>query len=321
MSAMLRALAGFAFCAALSAQPPFPSLNYRSVPDWPRPPAYSNFQETAGVAVDAANHVFVFHRGRHPVMEFDANGTFVRGWGDDVFNHAHSIRVDSEGNLWTADDGAHTVLKLNRNGRVLMVFGRWRSPSDATSAMPDGSAGGALRGLRDEGVVRFNRPTDVAIGPNGDVYVADGYGNSRVVKFDKNGRFLKEWGKRGSAPGEFHTPHSIVVDSRSRVYVADRENYRIQVFDADGKFLEQWRDLGAPWGLAFTPDQHLMMADGYNNRIVKLTMSGKVVGAFGSHGKQPGQFHYCHQLAVAPDGTVYTSEILNWRAQKFVPVR
>jgi DNA-binding beta-propeller fold protein YncE len=299
--------------------PTFPPLSYRAVPGWPQLPPHWYQQETAGVAVTPGNHVYVLHRGRHPILEFDSDGWFVRGFGDGLFDRAHSIRVDRDGNLWTVDDGSHTVLKMDKHGRVLMVFGRFRLPSDAPGSMPDGSAGGALRGLRDEGIIRFKRPTDVAVGPGGDIFVSDGYGNSRIVKFDKEGRFVKEWGRRGGGPGEFHTPHSVVVDEKGMVYVADRENYRIQVFDADGKFVSQWRDIGSPWGLALTNDGNLLMSDGYNNRVLKLTKSGRVVGAFGSHGKQPGQFHYCHQLAAGPDGAVYTAEILNWRAQKFVP--
>ena len=234
---------------AALAQPPVPPMNYQVVADWPRVPTGWNLKETAGVAVDSYNHVYVFHRGDHPIMVFDAEGWFVRSFGDGMFDRPHSIRVDGEGNIWTADDGSHTVLKMDRFGRVRMVFGRWRTTSDAPSTMPDGSAGGALRGLRDEGVIRFNRPTDMAVGPNGDVFVSDGYGNSRVVKFSKDGRMLKEWGKRGSGPGEFHTPHSIVVDKQGRVYVADRENYRIQVFDSEGNFQREWKGIGSPWGL------------------------------------------------------------------------
>jgi len=298
----------------------FTPLNYKLDQEWPQLPQQWNTMETAGVAVDPqSSHVLVFHRGPHPILEFDHKGLFVRAWGDGLFDRPHSIRFDNEGNIWAVDDGSHTVVKMDRQGRVRMVLGRFRTTSEAKSTMPDGSAGGSLRGLRDEGIVRFFRPTDLAFAANGDIYVADGYGNSRVVKFSKDGKFLKEWGKRGSGPGEFHTPHSIAVDKAGNVYVADRENYRIQVFDADGRYLTQWKEIGSPWGLALTKDNHLFMSDGYNNRIVKLSLDGKIVGAFGSHGKQPGQFHYCHQLAVAPDGAVYTAEILNWRAQKFLP--
>jgi DNA-binding beta-propeller fold protein YncE len=296
-----------------------PALNYRVDPDWPLLPPGKNFKETAGVAVDSFNHVYVFHRSDEAILVFLPNGTFQRSFGHGLFDRPHSVRIDREGIVWAVDDGAHTVIKMDRGGRVRMVLGRYRTTSDAKSTMPDGSAGGALRGLRDEGVVRFHRPTDVAFGPNGDIFVADGYGNSRVVKFSKDGKFLKEWGKRGSAPGDFHTPHSIAVDKQGRVYVADRENYRVQVFDSEGTFVSEWKGIGSPWGLELTGDNHILMADGYNNRVVKLTLAGKPVGAFGSHGKTPGQFHYCHQLAAGPDGAIYTAEILNWRPQKFIP--
>lgn len=306
--------------AAGAVQAQFPPLNYRVVPEWPNLPQHANFMETAGVATDARGHVYVIHRGKNPVMEFEAGGFFVRAWGDGLFDRPHSIRVDKEGFLWTVDDGSHTVLKMDPvNGRVRMVLGRYRQTSDAKSAMSEPTVAPEFRGSRDEGVIRFNRPTDIAFGPNGDIFVADGYGNSRVVKFDKNGKFLKDWGKRGAGEGELNTPHSIAVDQQGKVYVADRENYRVQVFDSEGKFLSQWRNIGSPWGLALTPDNHMMMTDGYNNRVVKLTMDGRIVGAFGSHGKLPGQFHYCHQLAVDAAGAVYTAEILNWRPQKFVP--
>jgi DNA-binding beta-propeller fold protein YncE len=307
------------FFFGIGALAQFPQLNFMPVPEWPQLPPGWNLKETAGVAVDARNHVFVLHRGDNPILEFDRNGWFVRGFGHSLFDRAHSIRVDAQGNIWTVDDGSHTVVKLDASGRVRMVFGRWRTASDAQSGQAYSGLGGAMKGDRDETHVRFKRPTDVAIGPNGDIFVSDGYGNSRVVKFSPDGRLLKIWGERGKEPGQFDTPHSILVDRQGKVYVADRENYRIQVFDGNGTFLQQWNHVGSPWGLAMSPDQHIYMADGYNNRVVKLTLEGKVVGSFGSRGKLPGQFTYAHQIAVGPDGHVYTAEILNWRAQRFVP--
>ncbi|MBI3683858.1 MAG: hypothetical protein HY235_26080 [Acidobacteria bacterium] len=307
--------------ALLAAQSSFPPLHLKPAGNWPQLPDGWNFMETPGVAVDSREHAYVLHRGPHPIMEFDPQGRFVRSFGDGLFERAHAIRFDPEGSLWAVDDGGHTVMKMTPRGRVLMVLGRFKRSSEAKGGLDESPLArqSGMRGLRDEEILRFNRPTDVAFAANGDFYVSDGYGNSRVVKLAKDGRVLKMWGKRGINPGEFNTPHSIAVDRQGRVYVADRENYRIQVFDAEGKFLQQWTHVGSPWGLAITPDQTLYMADGYNDRVLKLDLNGKVQGAFGGPGKLPGQFFYVHHLSVSPSGTVYTAEILNWRPQKLSP--
>ena len=298
----------------LLAQSNLPELAYRVVPDWPHLPAAWNFRETPGIAVDGRQHVFVVHRGEHPIMEFDDKGKFVRSFGDTLFDRAHAVRFDRDGNLWAVDDGSHVVVRLDAEGHVKMVLGRFRKPGAAVTPAHPGS-----KGIRDEDVLLFNRPTDIAFAPNGDFYVSDGYGNSRIVKFSKDGRFLKTWGTKGTGKGQFDTPHSVAVDEQGRVYVADRENYRIQIFDAEGQFLQQWSHVGAPWGLYLTPDQSLYMADGYNNRVLKLNVEGKILGSFGLPGKAPGQFSYVHHLSVGSDGAIYTAEILNWRPQKFVP--
>jgi len=286
---------------AVVAQNNPPALPYKVDPAWPELPAGWNFMETPGISVDARGHVYVITRADHPVREFDSDGKYIRSFGDGLYERAHAVRVDPEGYIWTVDDGGHTVLKLDTAGRVRMVLGRFKASGDTQTL--------------------FDRPTDVAWGPNGDIYVTDGYGNSRVVKFNKEGRFLKAWGKKGKGESEFVIPHSIAIDSQGRVYVADRENYRIQVFDAEGTFLRQWTNVGSPWGLALTPDGYLYMADGYNGRVQKLNLEGQVLGSFGSYGKLPGQFQYVHHLAVGPGEVIYTAEILNWRPQKFVPAR
>jgi len=303
----------FLLACLLPAQTDFPPLSSKPVANWPHLPPASNFRETPGIAADPRGHVFVIHRGEHPIMEFDPEGKFVRAFGDTLFDRAHAVRFDPEGNLWAVDDGSHVVMRLDAEGHVKMVLGRYRKPGDSVTPAHPGP-----RGIRDEDVLLFNRPTDVAFAPNGDFYVSDGYGNSRVVKFSKDGRFLKTWGTKGAAPGQFNTPHSVVVDKQGHVYVADRENYRIQIFDANGEFLKQWTHVGAPWGLYITPDQTLFMCDGYNNRVLKLNLEGRILGGFGSPGKRPGEFSYVHNLSVGPDGAIYTAEILNWRPQKFV---
>ena len=284
---------------AVSSQSTPPPLNYQAVPDWPELPAGWNLQETPGVAVDAQRHSYVFHRGEHPIMEFDPDGKLVRSWGEGLFIRPHGIRIDAEGNIWTVDNDTHQILKMDSKGRVRMVLGR--------------------KGQSGETEILFNRPTDVAFAANGDIYVSDGYGNSRIVKFSKDGRFIKAWGKKGKGEGEFDLPHAVAVDKQGRVYVGDRENYRLQIFDADGKFLQQWKHVGSPWGLALTPDQMLFIADGHANRILKVNLEGQVLGTLGSTGKLPGQLDYAHSIAVDSQGVIYVAEILNWRAQKFVP--
>ena len=277
----------------------FPSMHYKVNPDWPTLPPGWNFGEVAGVAVDGKGHVFVFHRGEHSIMEFTPEGRMVRSWGEGLFIRPHAIRVDPEGNIWTVDNDTHQVLKMDPSGRIRMVVGR--------------------RGQSGESDELFNRPTDVAFAPNGDFYVSDGYVNSRVVKFSKEGRFITAWGKKGDGDGEFNLPHSVAVDGQGRVYVGDRENYRVQVFDANGKFLTQWNHVGSPWGLDLQSDQTLFLADGHNDRILKVTLEGKVLGAFGENGRLPGELNFVHHLGLDAAGNIFASEIKNQRVQKFSP--
>jgi streptogramin lyase len=282
-----------------AAQSAPPQLNYQVDPNWPQLPAGWNLQETPGIAVDANRHVYVFHRGENPIIEFDPSGKVVRSWGEGMFIRPHAVRIDPQGNIWTVDNDTHQILKMNPQGRVVMVLGR--------------------KGQSGETEINFNRPTDVAFGANGDIYISDGYGNSRVVKFTKDGQFIKAWGKKGAGEGEFNLPHSVALDKQGRVYIGDRENYRLQIFDADGKFLQQWKHVGSPWGLVITPDQFIYISDGHANRILKLNIEGEILGTLSSKGKLPGQVDYAHHLAVDSQGAIYVAEILNWRAQKFVP--
>ena len=277
-------------------QAAIPDLRLRVVADWPALPAGWNFGEVAGIEADSRGHVFIFHRGTHPLMEFDARGSFVRSWLDDMITRAHSVRVDRESNIWIVDVGAHVVFKMNPQGRVIMVLGR--------------------RGQAGTTETSFNQPADVAFAPNGDFYVADGYGNSRVVKFNREGKYLLEWGKKGTAPGEFNLPHAVVLDPRGRVLVSDRENRRIQIFDPTGKFLAQWNGVGSISGLDLTPDGKLLAAGGA--RLVLLDLDGRVVGSVAPAGRLAGEVSAAHGVAAGPHGEVYVAE-LNWRAQKFIP--
>jgi DNA-binding beta-propeller fold protein YncE len=285
------------FAGLAAAQNTWPKLKYAVDSEWPRLPAGWTFEETPGVAVDAREHVFVFHRGPHSIIEFDKAGAVVRNWGDGVFVRPHGLKFDPDGNLWAVDDQGHMVVKMDAQGRVRMVLGRKNTKGETNDT--------------------FNRPTDIAFAPNGDFYVTDGYGNSRVVKFSRDGKFVKSWGKKGAGEGEFNLPHGVAVDKRGRVYVGDRDNRRMQVFDADGNFVAQWKHVGSPWGVVITPDESLFMCDGYNNRILKLNLNGEVQGVLSGPGKLPGELDYSHHLAVGPSGSIYVAEIKNWRVQKF----
>ncbi|MDX1984783.1 MAG: DUF6351 family protein, partial [Bryobacteraceae bacterium] len=240
--------------------------------EWPRPAASAagtpagpwNFIQVAAVAATPQGNILVLHRGAHPIMEFDAGGRFLRSWGDGLFSEgkvvaiepphrlpggsaysavygpagctscgAHAIRVDARGNVWLVDATGHVVYKTGADGRILLRLG--------------------TRGVAGGGPNHFNLPTDVAVAPDGAIYVSDGYGSARVVKFSATGRYLTEWGRRGTGPGEFGMPHNVATDAQGRVYVSDRDNRRVQVFDANGKFLQQW-DTGGVSALALTRD-------------------------------------------------------------------
>jgi DNA-binding beta-propeller fold protein YncE len=274
-----------------------PKLNYEAVPDFFQLPTGEHFVEVAGVAVNSKGHIYVFHRGKHPLMEFDANGKYLRSIADDLFVTAHTVRVDAEDNIWTTDVGAHVVLKLSPEGRVLLSLGRMRTPGDD--------------------VLHFNQPTDVALDREGNIYVADGEGNSRVLKFNKFGNPILGWGMKGSGPGQFDLPHSIAIDG-DLVYVGDRENARMQIFDLNGHYLREWK-VGHPFGLFITPDHFIYMSDAIAGRIFKINRDGKVVGAL--DGLPPDQARHFdpHSLAIGKDNSIFTAEVMPWRAQKFRP--
>jgi DNA-binding beta-propeller fold protein YncE len=272
--------------------------DYRVVKGWPQLPDNITFNAVSAVATDSAGEVYVFHRGKHPIVVFDSKGKYLRSWGDDVLKTPHGLRVDNADNVWVTDIGAHVVMKFDRRGKLLLTIGKKNQP-------------GAKHN-------QFDKPTDVAVTPTGDFYVADGYGNSRVVKFSGQGKYLKEWGRKGTRPGEFNLPHAICLDRKGRVYVGDRENNRVQVFNRDGKFLAQWKTSGSPFGLFQTGKGRLFVADGRANWIKVLDLEGKVLGRWGEKGKGPGQFDLPHALCVDQEGAVYVAEITNRRLQKFV---
>ena len=289
--------------AELRSGPPLP---YQPVKDWAQLPAGWNFGETSGVAVDKNDNVWVFNRGVHPVIQFDKNGKMLRAWTDVPVNVSHGIKVAPDGNIWLVDVKGHQVLSFTPEGRVRMVLGI------------NGKKAG-----NNETPYGFNEPTSVSFLPSGDFYISDGYLNSRVAKYNRDGIFQFQWGRKGTGDGEFDLVHDVVIDKRGLVYVADRTNQRIQVFDGGGKFITKWTDIGAAWGLAYDPrEDKMFMCDGVNNRIIKLDMDGRVLGTLSEFGKVEGKLDFPHHMAIDSTGALYVAEIKNWRVQKFaIPVK
>ena len=260
------------------------------------------FGRVSAVAVNPKGEVYVFHRGpkADPIVVFDGKGKFLRSLGKGMFGNPHGMRFDHEGNLWVTDNGDHQVMKFSPQDKLLFTLGtKGKAGTDSKT---------------------FNRPTDIAFTPKGDaVYISDGYGNSRVVKVAPDGKYLLDWGKRGTGPGEFNTPHSIAVDSKGAVYVSDRENNRIQIFDPNGKFLRQWTHLGATQNIFITPEDQMWIITHRDNienitydtlagRIMRIELAtGKVLGAMESPG---------HWLHAAPSGEIFigslTGNVFRW---------
>ncbi len=287
-----------------------PELDYVFVPDAITLPAGSKMGAAAAVAFDARGHLYVLTRGAQAFFEFDENGAFVRSFGDAMFTRSHGLKIDREGNLWATDVGAHTVMKLNPAGQVLLTLGTKGEAGEWNEAA---------------GSRKLNQPNDIAIAPNGDVFVAQGHtpgpkGDARVLKFDKDGRFIKSWGGKGKEPGQFDVAHGIAIDSKGLLWVMDRENQRIQVFDANGTFVREQKYKGLPCSVAFGRDD-VFMVNGFAGQLLRLDLSGKVLAAVGKPGTAPGEFGEAHFIAISPRGDVYVADSVNGMLMKFVKKR
>ena len=271
-------------------------FTYSLVPEFFQLPKGLVLGGCTGVDVDSKGNIYLLHRGKQPVICLDASGRFVRSWGDDCLDTPHGLRIDRSDYVWVTDIGNHQVFQFSSSGERRVTLGK------------AGTAG--------QGIDEFDQPTDVAFGARGEIYVADGYGNSRIIKFTPRGGFLGSWGKAGTGPGEFDTPHAIVVDRRGRVIVGDRENDRLQIFNATGELLAIWPGF-APFGVARDRQDNLFIADGRANKILQLDDAGKVVASWGGGGAEPGQFQLPHMLAADQHGALYVGEIKGQRFQKF----
>jgi len=304
-----------------------PDIPFESVPNFLKLPPNLYLGEGIGVARNSKGQIYVFHRsGDTRLFQFDQNGTFVREIGQGLygFEMAHAVRVDSQDNIWTVDEGTNMVVKFSPEGRVLMTMGRRPEAVDGVEPTPSA-------GTPPPEPYRFNRPTDITWDPAGNIYIADGYFNSRVVKYDKNGRFIKSIGTRGTEPYQLNTPHSITADANGNIYVADRQNRRIQVFDPNLVLRAIYDNVGAPWAVCISPGPHQYLFSSNSNpdnnnstlaavsgEIYKMELDGTVIGKFGKPGKQLGEFSTVHAIDCRNPDELIVSEITAWRAQKIL---
>ena len=300
---------------------PSDALRYEPVEGWEQLPRGYEHRDVAGVAVDGEDRVFLICRGDHPVIAYDRKGEFLRSWGEGDFTYrTHGISIAPDGTVWCTDDGNHTVRQFTPQGKLLTTLGTLDTPAETGYDGKD-----YMTIVRAAGP--FNRPTNIAIGPTGDLYVSDGYGNARVHRFSPTGTLKRSWGAPGTGPGQFHIPHGIAVAADGRVFVCDRENDRIQIFDPDGQYLGEWTDTQRPTHLVFDsrgrayvselwwhPGQisrrHGKITEARHGRVSVFDRDGRLLARWGTpEGIKPGSFVAPHGLAVDSNGDVYVAEV------------
>lgn len=321
-----------------TAQKEAPEIRFDSVPEALKLPAGLYLGEVGGVATNSRGGVFVYTRTGHPTItigtarpfahdgsrlfEFDRNGKFVREIGKDSygFMFAAQVRVDPSDNIWVVDQMTNMVMKFDPQGRVAMLLGRKAEAVNVPARPAGGDSAGQPTDL-------FNRPTDVAWDAAGDIFVADGLGNARIAKFDKEGKFAKSWGKKGTAPGEFANVRSIAVDAQGNVYAADGGNKRIQVFDNDGNFKTAFADVGNAQALCMTKGTNQLLYVSNSNpptdidrdgEIYRMRLDGTITGKFGKAGKLLKEFGTVNAIDCSSENTLYVGEIGNLRVQKLI---
>jgi len=283
--------------------------------------------EAVGVAKNRQGHLFVFSRtgktatvkgsAASMLFEFDPNLKFVKEWGPNNYaaGFAHTVRVDADQNVWMVDEGSNMVVKYRPDGTVAMTLGRKEEPLDWLERFVEEAE--HLEGTPPARPWVFNRPTDVTWNPNGDIFISDGYNNSRVAKFDKNGNWVKAVGERGAAPNQFNTPHGITADTKGNIYVADRGNRRVQVFDSDLNPVRIIEGMGAPWTLCTNPgaNQFLFSGDG-NGKIYKMSLDGKLLGWAQTSANHGQNGCLIHELHCESDTVLYKGDCSTWTVEK-----
>jgi len=286
--------------------------------DWPKKPNDITWAAMSGIAVDAHDHIHLFTRSDPAVQVYHRDGTLLRTFSTTDPNGAHQIKFDPDGNVWLTNYANHVIEKRTPQGKLLLTLGQPGQP-----------------GCDD---THFNGPTDIAFLPAGDLFISDGYGNRRIVHLDRHGRFVRQWGREGIAPGQFALPHAIAIDDNNRIYVADRNNARIQVFDTAGKLLALWDGLIVPWGLTVTKDNEIwvcgsspvrlpddsgwVIAPPPDQLLLQLSPEGKTLLRVplpysAAPNATPGAVNWVHCIAVDSHGDLYLGDIQGRRAQKF----
>lgn len=332
-----------------------PEIAFDSAPNFLKMPEHIYMGEAAGVATNSKGHIYVYTRtgdayattgtsrtfshGGSRLFEFDQTGKYVGEIGKDSYGFlvAEAVKVDPQDNIWVVDKSSSLVIKFAPDGRVLMPLGR-KPEAIFVGARGEGGRGAgaaAGRGRGGEGGPAplpgagqpgdlFNGPTDVAWDAQGDIFIADGFGNARIAKFDKNGKYIKSWGSRGPEPGQFNNPRSLAIDAQGNVYVADKGNNRIQVFDGDGTFKTQITGIGAPAAICISPGPHQVLYASDSNEmnsldhgeIYKMDLDGKIVGQFGRAGHVLKEFGAVNEIDCRHANELLVGELMNWRVQK-----
>lgn len=260
-------------------------------------PAQVRLDSVSAVDVDSKGRIYVLHRGEPPLLQFDKNGRYLKGWGEGAFKVAHGLRVDRDDNIWTTDNALHVIRKFSPGGKLLLTLGE------------------SGKGGNDE--KHFRSPDDLVFSSKGEIYIADA-GNGRVVRLKPNGDWIGAWGSRGPkgkphGPSEFAAAHGIAIDGKDRIYVADRGNNRIQVFSPEGEFLAQWTGFGNPFG-ALVVGGELLVSDGDAHTISHLSLvDGKMAAQWGN----PETLKLPHLMALSPDKTLFVAEVAGKRIQRF----
>lgn len=295
-------------------------LGFQVIPDWEQLPSSYHHLDVDGVSVDSQDRVFLLTRAEPRVIVYNRDGSFIRSWGEGFFTpRTHGITIAPDDTVYCVDEGAQVVYHFTPEGELLNEIGTRGVASDT-------GYDGTLESIRPGGGP-FNRPTNLAIAPNGDLYVSDGYGNARVHRFRRDGTLIQSWGEPGTGPGQFNLPHGIAVDNRGRVLVADRENDRIQIFSPDGEFIEEWTDVRRPTSIFIDDDERIYVSElwrpvghlSYTRGVTDVDLYGRVsvyepngtvIARFGDDDPgAPGSFCAPHDLCVDSHGDLYVAEV------------